>query len=366
MEEKRNAAQDASSAEPAQGRKKKRRPFPFALTAEEAAATGEEARQESGKRKSASPFALGEEEAAAARAAEIADARAAKGRKKDVRPEEDAAAEDGNLDAQLQFQETDCPVELPMDRESRTDSRPTPAKKRRRWYGVPVGTLVICLALVGLIFLGIQAYQYIYSRVTDDSAERAYDQYLAPVVMMDPEPFESIDAADKDKILQAAVWKSVFENVSTGTDYDDSARLVLSGELVRSNAVKLFGVNCILSPHDIDLSSSPQGAGLPENTISYDAEADAYHVPVLSNAGTYQPYTLWARTKGDVSTLRVAYCVVLDSITSNASAAGDGDAQTYRTTDGTLLSPVKYLEYEIRFDADTQLQYISAIRTVED
>ena len=143
---------------------------------------------------------------------------------------QDTGGED--LDAQLQFQESQAKIELPMDREleeeeNNPSARPKPPQKkhRRRWYGIPMGALVLCLALVGLIFLGKQAYNYIYARVTDDSSERAYDTYLSPVVMLDPEPFESLDAANKDMMLQAAVWKTVAENASKTNNYDDNARM---------------------------------------------------------------------------------------------------------------------------------------------
>ncbi len=357
------------------------------------------------KLQSTPPFSLTEQEKELASEAEIApesgeeteqnvpeDNAAKKKKKRPIsRPTPFALNEDdfapanseADLDSQLQFEETQAHIELPMDRELEQEQEENqheepvtpaaPAKKhRRRWYGVPMGTLVLCLALVGLIFIGIQAYQYIYSRVTDDSTERNYDTYLTPVVMLDPEPFESIDAADKETMLQAAIWKTVFENVANTTDYDENARMIFPGELVRSNAVKLFGVNCILTPTDIYLPGSGKEEGTPEGTISYDEATDSYHVPLIGMVGTYQPYTISVRTKGDISTLKVAYCVSADNIVSTiptvsqSSQATDDNQDEIIQNDNGNLRVVKYLEYEISYDEDTQLQYISAIRVLED
>lgn len=367
-------------------------------------AAGRAPKEKNGKQKGlreslqqTSPFALGEEERSEAAKAEIAGEKEETGagstekkteKKKRLldRPSpfvlnsNDFAQDDSeeDLDAQLQLQEADVQIELPMDHEQEEkrdggEEAGAPVKKHRRhWYGIPVGTLVLCLALVGLIFIGTQAYHYIYDKVTDDSTERAYDTYLTPVVMLDPEPFESLDAADKEMVLQAAVWKTVFENASSTNDYDDNARMVFSGELVRSNAVKLFGVNCILTPEDIYLPGSGAEEGAPEGTISYDEATDTYHVPLIGNVGTYQPYTVSVRNKGDIATLRVAYCVLADNVDSTiptvsqaaASAAG-AEEEIIQTGNETRLRVIKYLEYEIAYDEDTQLQYISAIRSPE-
>lgn len=339
-----------------------------------------------------SPFALSEEEYGEAAKAELAEGAeeaapsAEQPKKKRLldRPspfalqEEEFPQESGeDLDAQLQFQETETPIELPMDRERKSPApNKAPAKKRRRhWYGIPVGMTVLVLAVIGLIFLGTEAYRYVSARVTDDSAERAYDTYLTPVVMLDPEPFETLDAADKGMVLQAAVWKTVFENASTTTDYDDNARIVFSGELVRSNAVRLFGVNCILTPMNVYLPGSGAEEGAPEGTIAYDAATDTYHVPMIGNVGTYQPYTVSVRNRGDAATLRVAYCVpannvngAIPNVSQAVESAADAEEEEEIITNenGIRLRVIKYMEYEIGYDEDTQLQYISAVRSPEE
>ena len=83
----------------------------------------------------------------------------------------------------------------PEEEEAEIPSLPErPARKKgRRRYGVVVGSLVLLLALVGVVFIAGTIGNRIYTTVTDDSQLRAYDTFLTPVVMQDPAPFESIE-----------------------------------------------------------------------------------------------------------------------------------------------------------------------------
>lgn len=233
-------------------------------------------------------------------------------------------------------------------------------KKRRRRYGLPVGILVVLLAVVGLGFLGTQLYQYIYKVATDDSVERAYDTYLEPVVMLDPQPFETLEGADKKMLLQASVWLTVFENIGRADlEYDDAARVILPADLVNESAVKLFGPDCVLSPTDISVTNM-LGAeeGSPQATIQYVAEENAYHVPLPTNVGSYRPYTEKVRRRGNLKYLRVAYRTSFDySETGEVYSRPEGQEDSNYT--------VKYMEYELTYDPETETEYISAIRAVE-
>lgn len=233
-------------------------------------------------------------------------------------------------------------------------------KRHRKWYGVPLGTIILCLALVGTIFLGTKVYTYIYNRVTDDTEERTYDSYLTPVVILDPQPFETLEAADKQMLLESSIWRVVFSHMEDADlEYDEYARVVFSADLVNQNAVELFGAKCILTPADINVQGSGSGAeeGSPETTIQYNAEENAYHVPLVPTVGSYIPYTESVKKSGDKKYLRVAYRTRI----TNSGAAGI-------TSSGTQAEYVtaKYMEYELTYDEELDQEYISAIRAIEE
>ncbi len=221
---------------------------------------------------------------------------------------------------------------------------------KHHWYGVPVGTLVLCFALVGFAWLCTQVGQYIYGVVTDDSVERAYDTYLTPVVMFDPQPFESLSGADKSMIQRAAVWKTVFDKLDDIDEYDDQARWVCPADLVRQSAVELFGVSCLLTPETFTMKDYNSGT---EVTVMYTDETDTYHIPLMEAVGTYQPYVVSKKSRNGATVLKVAYGVYVDM-----ESVVDPDVEIV----GNNLAVVKYMEYEIVRDRDTDLDYIKAIR----
>lgn len=232
------------------------------------------------------------------------------------------------------------------------------SKHKRHWYGVPLGALVLVFAMVGFGWLAWQGGRYLYGVITDDSKERAYDEYLKSVVMFDPEPFETPAAADKSMIQRAAVWKTVFENIGVISEYDDQYRLIVPADLVRANAVKLFGVDCVLTPESFSMGDGDSVTGENETIVQYMQRTDDYHVPLIESVGTYQPYTVSRHVRDNVTTLRVAYCIVLatDNVETDAELLGEDKN----------LAVVKYMEYEIAYDRDTNLEYIQAIRVIEE
>ena len=80
-------------------------------------------------------------------------------------------------------EEPEAPAPLPR----------TARRRGRRRYGIALGAAVLLLALVGVVSLAGLLGSQIYRRATDDSALRAYDAQLSCIVMLDPEPFESIE-----------------------------------------------------------------------------------------------------------------------------------------------------------------------------
>lgn len=218
-------------------------------------------------------------------------------------------------------------------------------RKGRRRYGVAVGALVLLLALVGVVFIAGTIGNRIYTTMTDDSQLREYDTFLTPVVMQDPAPFESIEEADEDFILNASLWKTITANNGTNyTEYDEAGRaLVPLGDVVDA-CRELFGPDCQLQP------KTPA----EETFFEYDSVQNEFHVALYSSDSSYTPYTESENKNGGKVYLRVGY----------VSPSDEWRNQTSSTIEGP--TPTKYMEYELTMDSSTQQYYISAIRSLEE
>ena len=223
-----------------------------------------------------------------------------------------------------------------------SEQRPYRRRGRHR-YGVAVGSVVLLLALVGVVFLAVSAGKVINHTATDDSALRSYDKWLAPVVMQDPAPFESIDQADPDMVMTASLWSAISTaGQDAFTTYDDQGRtLVPLGEVDRA-CKALFGPDCTLQ------ARTPK----EETFFTFDTAENQFHVAPFSTQTSYQPYTESARRSDDSELLRVGYVPPVDD------SYGDKSAEA-------RPQPVKYMEYVLKTNLQTGEKYISAIRAVQ-
>ena len=210
-------------------------------------------------------------------------------------------------------------------------------------FGLFAGSLVLILALVGVVFIAMEAGTRIHSAVTDDSKLRAYDAFLTVVVAQDPQPFESPEKADPDFVLNASLWKVMTESGANYTNYDDAGRTVVPLGDVVDACGELFGPKCSLQP------KSPA----TESFYTYDAAKSQFHIALYSLEGVYEPYTENAKKEGDSVVLRVGYIPPTDPTrTASASSAASSGKPT----------PAKYMDYVLETNETTKQPYVYAVR----
>lgn len=269
-------------------------------------------------------------------------------RKADQTEETEASAKEESMEAQAEdTQEPDdsswssAPA-VPAAPAAASSARSARARGRHR-YGVVLGSLVLLLALVGVVSLAGMIGTRIYDQATDDSALRAYDEKLACIVMQDPEPFDSPETADPTFVQNAALWKSILEKRSEWTGYDDNGLAIIPLGVVASAAQELFGPDCSLSP------SNPT----EETFYTYDSTTNTYHVSVFSSDSAMTPYTESSRREGDTTVLTVGYVLPTDPWRTQETSSG---------TENTAPSPSKYMEYVMKTDPETGEEYVYAVR----
>lgn len=205
-------------------------------------------------------------------------------------------------------------------------------------YGIGVGALIMVLAFVGLSVIVWGVGSHIYRAATDDSQLRAYDTFLAPIVMQDPEPFENEEEANAEMVMKASLWRAVTQNGEQYNSYDDQGRtLVPLGDVVDA-CHALFGPNCNLQP------TNPK----EETFFEYDSQQNVFRVAPYSSQSSFAPYTLSSKKSGDTVTLRVGYVV--------------GDWQDVTESSNASPQPVKYMQYILKKTADGKSEYVAAVR----
>ncbi len=228
----------------------------------------------------------------------------------------------------------------------RKAASPRKSVHRRRGkyrFGLFAGSVVLILALVGVVFVAFEAGTRIHGALTDDSRLRAYDRLISVVVAQDPQPFASPDKADPDFVLNASLWKVMTEHGSDYASYDDAGRTIVPLGDVADACGELFGPTCQLQPKN----------PATESFYTFDAAKSQFHIALYSLEGVYEPYTESAGREGDGVVLRVGYVSPTDPTRAASSGTGSSVGKP---------APAKYMEYVIKTNASTKKEYVYSVR----
>lgn len=209
------------------------------------------------------------------------------------------------------------------------------SQRRRRQIS---GLVFICLALIGvgtIITLGIR---YIGSMFDDTEVRQDYQKLIAPLVAMDPVPFDSFEDANGDILLEAAIWAALDYEDTTKYERNEAGSLLLPSVEVERYYSAMYGPSHTVEHHsftDLDIE------------FIYVAETSSYVIPITSQGGSYTPVVESISGTGSERILRVAY---MQGSTSAAEVVIDAGAQTV----------VKYMEYVMKRDSGGY--YIDGVR----
>lgn len=174
-------------------------------------------------------------------------------------------------------------------------------RRRRRFRRQLVGGIFLTLAVLGVVFIGTMIYDRV-AAILDDSGDKEYYANLyAPVVALDPVSFGSIEKANSDLLLEAAIW-ATFTNEDTSkyqrNEYDQLMIPVIDVNLW---AGRMYGPAYKLTHRTF---SDVADASI---SFQYDSEQQVYIMPITSQAGGYQCFVESITTSGNTKTLRMAY-----------------------------------------------------------
>ncbi|MCR5150036.1 MAG: hypothetical protein K6B52_02275 [Clostridiales bacterium] len=176
-------------------------------------------------------------------------------------------------------------------------------KKKKNKLAVPAGIITVLFAIGGLV-AGIMFCIDKVKTIIDKPAEKAqYEQFLKPVVMFDPDPFDDLARADKSQLLYAAVWALLMSDKGIdGYSYSEGENIgivVPQGD-IDNYFVSLFG-------NEIDLNAFRTSIDMSGYGISYNSATKSYILPITGIESAYTPKVYEIEKIGDSVVLSVGY-----------------------------------------------------------
>ena len=171
--------------------------------------------------------------------------------------------------------------------------------KRRRYRARQLrGAVLLFLALIGVYHIASGIVAGVRTAMGNDEDRESYTALIAPLVSLDPVPFESIDKANPTMLLQSAVWAAV-----RGEDTSKYARTETDQLLVPVVDVQRYFTRMYGS----DVSPTYETFTDGDLTFEYVAESDAYIIPITGQVGSYTPQITDMKQSGSTIVLTVAY-----------------------------------------------------------
>ena len=214
---------------------------------------------------------------------------------------------------------------------------------RRRRMARPIGIAIAVLAAVGLIAVVAAAVNIIGALVSQRDTYERYENFILPVVMMDPVPFSDVRNIDENLLMQSSLWAALLGENRSSYQYDDTGLLLVPASDVDVAAASLFGPQVTV----VHRTFSDYDA-----SYLYDASISCYRVPLIAKVA-YSPKVESMEKNGDVITLKVGY-IAPGNVWSTNVGSGDSEDPT----------PDKYMYYDLtKWEGG---YYISAIRDIDE
>lgn len=178
------------------------------------------------------------------------------------------------------------------------------AKQRKKNQAAfPLGLLAAVLAVIGLVTVISYAVNGV-KRLTDQTARKQeYEEFLKPVVMFDPDPFDDLTQADVPQLLNSAVWALLMSTDGTeqySYSEGETFGIIVPQADIEKYFVTLFGT-------EIDIASLHASLDMSKYEITYDAALKSYILPVTGVESAYTPHVTEIEKKGSSVILTVGY-----------------------------------------------------------
>ncbi len=235
-------------------------------------------------------------------------------------------------DIVIQKAETDAPeaetlsemLQQAQPKRRRRTSRGTRRGQRR--FAALIGLVVLLFSIVGVISVGVMAVKLIQKASDHTELMIELRDLAAPLVEYQPKSFESLEDAEDDTLLRAAIFRiteaerirqlaiqktSENHEAKSNYDIDENGRLIVPIQEVNAAFEAMFGT--AITPHHQSLSKDMDGNDLSESyAIVYDKSHACYHVPNSEYGSLYTTSVDDIKLSGKEAKIRINYALTLD------------------------------------------------------
>jgi len=214
------------------------------------------------------------------------------------------------------------------------------AKLRRRRSRQIKGALFLILACIGAFSIVHFIVGKVRTSSNDDEEKLELARIIAPLVALDPVPFESVDKAKAEVLEEASIWAVIYNEDTSKYARNENDQLLIPAVDVDRYFKRIFGSGTL--PDHQTFSDG-------DLVFEFDAEADSYILPITSLSGSYYPRITGIDTSGSTKVLTVEY--VTSSAESVISVPGEDDGyKVVKTMEYVLLKEGSdYHIYSIRY-----------------
>lgn len=212
---------------------------------------------------------------------------------------------------------------------------------RKRIRRQLIGLFFTFLVVVGIVSIVTAGVRFVGSLFDDSGDKEEFNVLIAPLVALDPSPFSSIDKANDNTLMEAAIWAALSYEDTTKYARTPEGLIILPSIDVAKYATRMYGPSYMVNHRSI---------GSLDMEFTYESGQDAYIVPITSLSSSYTPRVEEITTSGNTKILRVAY----------AQRSGSS-ADVITNPDSQVIA--KYMEYVMIKDANGY--YIYAVRYPE-
>lgn len=221
----------------------------------------------------------------------------------------------------------------------------TKKKKKKNKLAFPIGVLTISFAIIGIITV-VGFFVDTVKNLTDNTAlKKEYEQFLKPVVLFDPDPFDDLTQADVSQLVNCAIWNLLMSEDGAGRYSEgDNLGIVVPQSDIEESFVELFGT-------EIDIAAMHSSVDMSAYDIVYDAALKSYILPITGVESAYTPKIYGIEEQGSSLILSVGYI---------------GNSAWVQIADGeyTAPEPDKYMKITMRERSGGNM-YVASIKSTD-